>query len=367
MPGRIGRSMQMFSASWSVLREDKRLMVFPVIGAVAAMAVVAIFAVPVVTTFVDTTTTINEYGMESTHASIQPIGWVVIAVGYVVAMYVGTFMNAALIVAANERLTGTGPGTVSSGFRGASAKAGAILGWVLVAATVGYILRMLEERLGLIGKLVIAMVGIAWSLLTFLVVPVLVLEENSTGRSISRSATLFKATWGENMIGNIGFGLFTFALIVSGFALFMIGVVTGSAAAMVFMGLIAVVWVVIGSQAIAAMSGIYRVALYRYAVDGRPPQAYAAFDFSAAFRPKKSTGLFTSTRSTTVYRSTPPGQPPRSPWQPWTPPAQEPVNGEFGIEIPGATTLPGHDGPVSPPPTTAPPLPPPPPGSGSAF
>lgn len=342
--GRISRSMQLFSASWSVLREDKHLLVFPIIGAVAVMGVIAVFAVPILVAFVHFTTTYDAFGVEQTNASMDPMGWVLTAIGYVIALYVGTFMNAALIVAANERLTGTGPGTVTSGFRGASAKAGAIFGWVLVAATVGLVLRAVEERLGLVGKLVIGIIGIAWSLLTFLVVPVLVLEHNSTGATISRSAKLFKSTWGENMIGNAGFAVFTFALVLSAMGLFFIGVVTGTVAGMVLMGVIAVLWLLVGSQVLTALSGIYRVALYRYAVDGQAPQAYTAFDFAGAFRAKKTSRLFSSSRSRTIHRSTPPGQPARDVWKPWTPPAQEQVHGEFGIDIPGATALPGQPG-----------------------
>ncbi|MBS1847075.1 MAG: hypothetical protein JST73_02265 [Actinobacteria bacterium] len=339
--------MKLFSASWSVLREDTELLVFPVVSAIAGLVIVAIFAVPILTMFVHFSTVTDAYRVQHSQTQIDPLGWVLIATGYVISMYVGTFMNAALIIAANERLTGTGPGTVASGFRGASAKSGAILAWVLVAATVGLILRSLEQRFGLIGRIVIGLVGIAWSLLTFLIVPVLVLEDNTTGAAISRSSKLFKQTWGENMIGNAGFGLFGIALVLVAFVVFFVGVATGTVVGTITMGVIALLLVLVGAQALAAMSGIYRVALYRYAVDGRPPAAYQRFDFEGAFRPKKTSGLFTSTRSTTMYRSTPPGQPARDPWKAWEPPPPEDLNGEFGIEIPGADELPGHEPPAN--------------------
>ncbi len=339
--------MQLFSASWGVLRENKSLMVFPVTASIAGVAVAALFAVPILMAFAEFTTTTDAWGVEQTSVSMSPMGWVLAGIGYVVATYVGTFMNAALIVAANERLTGTGPGTVSSGFQGASAKAGAIFGWVLVSATVGLLLRLLEERLGLVGKLVIGLVGIAWSLLTFLVVPVLVLEHNSTGGTIARSTKLFKTTWGENVVGNIGFGIFGFLLAASAVGLFLVGVATGTTGGMLVMGAIALAWLFVGAQAITAMGGIYRVALYRYAVDGQAPRAFAMFDFDTAFRPKKSSGLFATARSRTVYRSPPgrPGGPRRDPWTKWEPPPPEQVPGEFGIEIPGAAALPGHEAP----------------------
>jgi amino acid permease len=45
--------------------------------------------------------------------------------------------------------------------------------------------------------------------------------------------------------------------------------------------------VVVVSVAVAAMSGIYRTALYRFAVDGQAPPAFANADLGAAFGPRR--------------------------------------------------------------------------------
>lgn len=350
MAGRLARSIDLFRASWGVLRDDKRLLVFPVVSVLAGVVILTVFALPVFGIFMEETVTIDAWGRETSDYSLHPLGWVVVAIGYLAAMYVGTFMNAGLVVAANERLTGTGPGTVSSGLRGAAAKAGPIGAWVLLAATVGFVLRMLEERLGFIGRIVIGLVGLAWSLLTFLVVPVLVLEEGHTvGTAVSRTTRLFKETWGENVIGNVGFGLVTAGLILAAFTIVIVGLVSGSTMLLVVTLLAAVVLVLVGSQVIAAMNGIYRVALYRYAVDGEAPPAYAAFDFSGAFRSKGGTGLFSKRSDQSLFPAV--GTPmtsesQRRAWQPWEPPAEEPIHGEAGIEIPGVDSLPRRQPPT---------------------
>ena len=366
MGGRFDRSLRLFSASWSVLREDKKLVLFPVISALSGLAVMATFAVPIFMMFVHGHTEstysatqgawVNQYSLQ-----MDPLGWVLTGIGYFVLIYVGIFCNAALIVAANERLTGTGPGSLGSGFRGAGAKAGAFVPWAMLSATVTLALRMLEERMGLIGRIVVSLVGLAWTLITYLVVPILVLEEGySTGSAVKRSSRLFKETWGENVIGNAGFGIFSLLLVLSGFVIALIGVAIGSTAGLVLFAVLAVAWVLVGSEVLAAMSGIYRVALYRYAVDGAAPRAFVAFDFDGAFRAKRSTGLFSSPGSRTIYRSTPPGTDVRrDAWREWQPPKND-VDAEFGIDIPGAHDLPenrgrpGAAGPQDPPPPPAP-------------
>ncbi len=360
MGGRFSRSMKLFSASWGVLREDKALAVFPVISALCGLVIMATFAVPILFFYVHSETTsvysqVQGLYVNQTTLHLDPAGWIVMGLGYFVLIYVGIFCNAALIFAANEKLTGTGPGTVASGFQGASAKAGAFVPWAMLSATVTVLLRAAEERMGIIGKIAISLIGIAWTLVTFLVVPVLVLEEGmSTGKAISRSATLFKGTWGENVIGNAGFGLVSMVAMIPAFVLFIVGLVSGMPAIMVLFAVLAVLWILVASQVIAALSGIYRVALYRYAVDGQPPAAYTMIDFHEAFRPKKSSGLFSSTRSQTIYRSSPQEtqqaqQRQRDAWKAWEPPPPEQVDGSFGIEIPGADPL-SQAGPSAPPP-----------------
>ena len=353
---RFDRSWRLFKTSWAVLREDKALAIFPFISTLATLVIIASFAVPVFVAGVHTKHGFDAAtGRATSGLTVSPLGWALIAIGYFVLTYVTIFFNAALIYAANERLTGSGPGTVSSGFAGAKSRAGAILPWALLSATVSLILRMIEERAGFIGRIVISLVGIAWSLVTYLVVPVLILEGTTTGEAISRSSKMFKHTWGENVIGNAGFGIVSFGAFLVAGAIVVLGLLTGSAVVIALAFVVAVVFLAVAVEVIAAMSGIYRVALYRYAADGQAPQAFDGFDFPGAFRPKKK-GMFGSSGSGSGSSSTwAPGANPG--YTAWTPPAEAPSQpGSFGITIPGQEDQGGQ-----PPSVATSPVPPPPP------
>ena len=82
---------------------------------------------------------------------------------YVANYFIIVFFNVALVGVANSRLMG-GTWTFRDGLELAWARKGTILQWALVAATVGVILRTLEERMGLIGRLIMRIIGVAWTL-----------------------------------------------------------------------------------------------------------------------------------------------------------------------------------------------------------
>jgi hypothetical protein len=277
------RSLQLFKATWGVLRVDKTLALFPVLSALATLVVIASFALPV---------WVSRSTDAAGHTSVSVPGWLLIGIGYLVLSYVTIFFNAGLVIAANQRLTGTGPGTLASGFRGAAAKAGAIAPWALVSATVSVVLRQLEQRAGIVGRLVIGLVGIAWALVTYLVVPILVLEGVGTIDAIKRSAAMFKRTWGENMVGNLGLGLVTFLAVLVGFAFIGGGAALGAAADNALVAapfvMVGIIWVAVVIAGSAALGGIYRVALYRYAADGVTPAAFGDIDLAQAFRPRRT-------------------------------------------------------------------------------
>src|SRR6185369_15053758 len=100
------------------------------------------------------------------------------------------------------------------------------------------------------------------------------------------SGTLLKQTWGENIMAQAGFGLFALLASIPGIAVIAIGVASNELAVAIPLGVIGVIWVAIVSVVISAMSGIYRVALYRYAVDGKAPGPFASADLGHAFGPR---------------------------------------------------------------------------------
>ena len=199
------------------------------------------------------------------------------------------YFNAALVGAAMIRLEGGDP-TVSDGLRIANSKLGAILGYAAIAATVGIVLRMIEERLGIVGRWVVGLLGVAFTLATFLVVPLLVSRNIGPVDAVKESAALLKKTWGENIIGSVGmglvFGLAYIALVALGVATVVglvklqSGLLTVTAAALFVIAFILLALIQ------AALQGVYSAALFRYATTGNAGAGFDSALLGNAFRPK---------------------------------------------------------------------------------
>ncbi len=268
---RIRRTIEMAKASWEVLKADKELLVLPVMSAVATLAVAATFLAPVFVTAGD-------------DGDPGAIGYVLLFIAYVALAFVTIFFNAALVHAANERLEGGDP-TLGSALRGAAGHLGAIIGWAAITATVSVILRTLEERFGAVGAVIGGLAGLAWSLVTFLVIPVLVIEGVGVGDSIKRAAELFRRTWGENVTAQIGFGILGFVAALPAVALVALAAATGTGALVVAIA-IAVLWAALVAVVLSALSAVFQTALYHYAVSGGVPgTAFTETSVAGAFRP----------------------------------------------------------------------------------
>ncbi|MBN2114032.1 MAG: hypothetical protein JW785_07895 [Acidimicrobiia bacterium] len=282
--GRISRTMQLARASWEVLKADKELIALPVISLLSTLVVAASFLVPMAWV-----------GRSETD---QNPAWVILPLAfaaYLVLAYITIFFNAALIHAANERLEGGDP-TVGSALRGAASRAGRLFPWALLSATVSALLRAVEERAGVVGKVISGIAGMAWSLVTFLVLPILVMEDLRVGDALKRSANLFKGTWGENIAARAGFGLLGFVAVLPGIAAiagaFALGsstdTVTGAMNVAVnpLLLTVGVIWILAVAMVLAALSGIFQTALYRYAA-GKPSQgAFSSDTLQGAFGAK---------------------------------------------------------------------------------
>ena len=275
---RIRTSWELGKISWSVLKSDRSLAWFPVLSAIGTLVVIGVFGGLVAATGLDTT---------GNKESLKGIGYVFIGAGYIALAFVSTYFLAGLVHGANERLQGR-DSTVGGSIAAANAKVHRLLPWALVQGTVSIIIAMIEERFGVVGQIIARLIGAAWAIVTFLTIPIIMLEDLGPIQALKRSGTLLKQTWGENIVAQAGFGLLALVAMLPGIALIAIGVATGSIVAAVAIGLIGAVWIAIVSVVISAMSGIYRTALYRFAVDGKAPPAFANADLGHAYGPKSA-------------------------------------------------------------------------------
>lgn len=220
----------------------------------------------------------------SASCELATTDYVVLGVMYVALAFITIFFNAALIHAANERMDGGDP-TVGSALRGAALRVHRILPWAIVSATVSIILRAIEERAGAVGRIVSAIAGVAWALVTFLVIPVMVIEDVGVKEAVKRSGAMFRRTWGENVAAQVGFGLLGLLLTLPAMLAIGLGAAAGGAIAVILIGS-AVGWMLVVALVIATLSGIFQTALYRYA-SGKPTDAFPTATLEAAFAPKQ--------------------------------------------------------------------------------
>src|SRR5205814_4165376 len=113
---------------------------------------------------------------------------------------------------------------LSDGFKMAMARLPQIFAWALVSATVGVLLKVIESLNDKVGEFVASLLGTAWSIMTYFVVPVLVVEKVGPMQAVSRSVSLLKRTWGEALVGRMGIRFVLFLLALPIFLMFLAGV-----------------------------------------------------------------------------------------------------------------------------------------------
>jgi hypothetical protein len=274
---RFSRSWELAKASASVIQADKELLLFPVMSGIVTMVLLATFVLPI-------------YMLGMFANGNEVVGGILAFLFYFTSFAVTVFFNSALVAAALIRLDGGDP-TVADGLNAAKARIVPILGYAAIAATVGMILNGLRNKdNNLLVRMIGAGLGVAWTLSTFLVVPVLVNENVGPIDAIKESIKLLKRTWGENAIGNVGIGMvfgviFLCAILVG--AVLVLGAASISPTlAFVVGGLVVMALVFLGIIQ-TALSSVYSAALYRFATVGEAPAGFENTSIATAFAPRR--------------------------------------------------------------------------------
>src|SRR5216684_1919544 len=282
--GKFSRSWQLVKQSFAILRSDKQLMLFPVLSAVSCFVVTAIIATGGAFLMLPARAAAIAAG-ERFNPNQSPMFLIGLFTVYVVNYFVIVFFNVALVGVANSRLMG-GPWTFRDGLELAWERKGTILQWALVAATVGVILRTVEERLGLIGRIIIRIIGFAWTLACYFVVPVLAFEDLTPIDAVKRSSKLFRDTWGEKVIGGFSLSLVSLVLMLPGIGLLIAATFVGGLNGLLVGLLLMVLYFLLLSVFMSAVGGIFNAALYRYACFKQVPPAFSHDLIASAWAPK---------------------------------------------------------------------------------
>jgi hypothetical protein len=273
---RISNGWELAKQSWRVLMLDKEMLVFPLLSGIACALVLASFIIPLAG---------SEYVgaiQEEQTAPEDPLAYVILFAFYFCNYFVIVFFNAALVACAIIRFNGGDP-TVSDGLRAAAARLPQIMAWALVSATVGVILKVIESRSRRAGRVAAGLLGAAWGIATYFVVPVLVVERVGPFQAIKRSLSVLGKTWGEAIVANFGIGLIVFLLVLGSFVPAVIGLVLGSTVTIVAGLIVSVVLIILVALVSSALNTIILGALYQYAASDTPPQHFDADALSGAF------------------------------------------------------------------------------------
>jgi hypothetical protein len=278
--GRFQNSLALAKASWQVLREDKQLTLLPLLSMISTVVIAVSFLLPI--------GLIARNGTDGYTAS-KPLVWVLGFCAYLVLTFVVVFFNAALVYAADRHLAGERV-TPGEAIQAARARTHVLLPWVVVSATVSIVLRALEERAGVLGRIIGTIAGVAWSVVTFLVLPILVIEGIGPMAAVKRSGELFKRTWGENLMTNAGIGIVAMAATLAGAIPLVLLIMVGGPIAV--LGVVALVlWVIAVSLVSATLTGILQVALYRFATEAQVP-GFDTEQLRGTFRTRTRRGLW---------------------------------------------------------------------------
>ena len=282
----IKRSFRLVKLCLHVLAVDKELIFFPIFSSIGVALVTL--------TFLGVGLGIGALERVADNGA-GPGDLVVVFAFYVFSYFVIIFFNSALVYAAHERLAGGDP-NIRSGLNGAMQSIVTIFMWAVLAATVGLILNILSSKareqggiVGIIAHLIVSMLGAAWSLITYFIVPLIVIERRSLGDSFKTSLSMLRRTWGEQIVANFGLGIaaFLFYLAAAAIIAALLFVLSPLGGFGVFTAIAIGIALIVGvSLVFATLNGIYKAALYNYAVDGVVPSLFPDDVIRGAFRPE---------------------------------------------------------------------------------
>ena len=274
--------MNTFTRTWrlmrnalGVLKKDTELLVFPVLSTIAAGLVMVSFAIPLLGDGVRP--------LLARAGAHDPVLYVWGFLFYFANYFVVIFFNAAIVACALARMTGDDP-TVRFGLRTAWRRLGPIVLWALATSTVGFALRVIEERVGMVGRIVVAVLGMTWSVTSFLVVPVLVHKGKGPIDAYTDSIAMLKRSWGEQIVGNVSFGLLFVVLGFVPVGLVVAVATTGSTIALGTAIAISGIYLLLLVLAQATLQAIYQAAVYCYAYTGSAPEGFDERALADSFR-----------------------------------------------------------------------------------
>ncbi len=275
--GKIATTLSLMKSSWQILKRDRELLLFPVLSGICCLSLMAIFIVQTLD-----------------HGWLKPIAghlatgqkntlyWLMFLFYYCNYLII-IFFNSAIIACAVIRMDGGNP-TVSDGLQAAVNRFPQIALWALIAATVGFLLGMVESGSRRGRSIITAILGIAWSVVTYLAIPLIVVEKTNPFFAMDYSMEMMRRTWGEQVIGNFSFGLIFTLFSLPVFPLiFLMNMKWGTPSLLPIFAIAIIYFIILGIFQ-SALQTIFNAVIYVFARDGKVPEGFSAGQLKEAMR-----------------------------------------------------------------------------------
>lgn len=277
--GSWGQSKLLTQKSWAIVKENRYLLAFPVLGVIASLVPLALLWIPA------GYLALNDQNVPAIALAI---------VGLFANQIVISIASGGLVASADVELSG-GDSSVGHGIGRALARLVPLIGWALIATVVNVIVGFVRGQgsgaAGAVRNLAAAGILAMWQIITFFVLPFIMLEGRGPIAAIKESFALFRAKWGVQIFGGVRIGgLIGLATILPGILLVVIGFVaaftgsTGLIALGVVLIVIGVLLAMVGALLISTMKGIFSVVLFRYAKDGALEGGFTEGELAGAIR-----------------------------------------------------------------------------------
>lgn len=269
--GKFKASRMIVGESWKILKQDKELLWFPVFSAITSL--LALIAMGILFFFIAMGSDI--YAFENAKEDLLNVmGYVIIFIYYLVMFFIANYYLAGIYIIAHGRFSGQDL-SLKDGMAGANRNIGKIFIWSLISATIGVILQMIANRFKFVGRIVAAILGATWTVLTYFSLPSLVIGQRSVSESFKESAAIIRKTWGETIIVNFGVGLFFGIIMFLGWVITLGIIALVPVFEVIILVLILFMIFIITITIISnTLSAIFKLALYEYALTGTVPQGF---------------------------------------------------------------------------------------------
>jgi hypothetical protein len=259
---RLSNGWRLGKTSLLTIRENPSLMVFPFISGISLILVTLSFFGSGYLAFGEEILAIADDKIAAN--SLDAILYVMVFLFYIFNYFIIVFFNVGLVHCARMILDGHET-TVREGIDYAATRVGSILSWAILAATVGMILKAIQENSGTFGQIISGIIGMVWGIATFFVVPIIAYEDVNPIEAVKRSGQIMKDKWGESIGANFSFGLFSFlgTILVALPAGFLIGAIIHPVAGVVT----GVMMFILIQMSVSAANMVFLAAAYQHVND----------------------------------------------------------------------------------------------------